>query len=180
LGSTSTASSETNAAVDQIFGYTGRALDESTGQQNNLNRWYDPKLGIWISEDPIGFDGDPTNVYRYVSNSPLLNTDPTGLIQGIFNVIDEANRRRGNGPWDDSAQHCWAACYIAARFGDFGLSALIADIAEILAPSGDWLRDIAAQHLGAALGSAMRLNNTVDACVNTGQKCDAACLTWPK
>jgi hypothetical protein len=33
--------SETNAAVDFLFGYTGRAFDESTGLQNNLNRWYD-------------------------------------------------------------------------------------------------------------------------------------------
>ena len=52
--------SETNTAVDLLFGYTGRMLDEGTGLQNNLNRWYDPKVGRWLSEDPIGFEaGDP-------------------------------------------------------------------------------------------------------------------------
>jgi hypothetical protein len=29
------------AAVDHLFGYTGRAYDEATGLQNNLHRWYD-------------------------------------------------------------------------------------------------------------------------------------------
>ncbi len=48
--------SETNAAVDCLFGFTGRPLDENTGLQNNTNRWYDPKLGRWASEDPIGFE----------------------------------------------------------------------------------------------------------------------------
>lgn len=52
--------SETNASVDHLFGYTGRAFDESTGLQNNLNRWYDATTGLWMSEDPIGFSaGDP-------------------------------------------------------------------------------------------------------------------------
>jgi hypothetical protein len=40
-------------------------------------RWYDPELGRFISEDPI-MDGP--NWYAYVNNSPLMNTDPTGLL----------------------------------------------------------------------------------------------------
>ena len=32
--------SETNAAVDLIFGYTGKQLDDATGLQHNLFRWY--------------------------------------------------------------------------------------------------------------------------------------------
>jgi RHS repeat-associated protein len=71
--------SETNAAVDQLFGFTGRALDESTGLQNNLNRWYDPLTGRWISEDPIGFAAGDMNLYRYVENSTLDFVDPEGL-----------------------------------------------------------------------------------------------------
>jgi RHS repeat-associated protein len=54
--------SETNAAIDEFFGYTGRAFDESIGLQNNFHRWYDARTGRWPNEDPIGLDGDPTNV----------------------------------------------------------------------------------------------------------------------
>jgi RHS repeat-associated protein len=71
--------SETNAAVDQLFGYTGRALDEATGLQNNLNRWYDSKTGHWLSEDPIGFLASDANLGRYVGNSPTSFVDASGL-----------------------------------------------------------------------------------------------------
>jgi len=70
---------ETNAAVDCLFGYTGRQFDEATGLQNNLNRWYDPKVGRWLREDPIGFQGRDANLYRYVGNSPTIHRDPFGV-----------------------------------------------------------------------------------------------------
>jgi len=65
--------------VDIAFEFTGRYFDEATGLQNNLNRWYDPKIGRWISEDPIGFYAGDANLYRYVGNSPVMYTDPSGL-----------------------------------------------------------------------------------------------------
>jgi len=70
---------ETNAAVDCLFGYTGRQFDEATGLQNNLNRWYDPRVGRWLSEDPIGYAGADANLYRYVRNSLTNAVDPLGL-----------------------------------------------------------------------------------------------------
>ncbi len=39
---------------------------------------YDPTVGRFITEDPIGFDGGDTNLYRYVGSSPTNATDPTG------------------------------------------------------------------------------------------------------
>jgi RHS repeat-associated protein len=64
-----------------LFMYTGRFIDQLTGLQWHLHRWYDPALGRWLSEDPIGFAGDPWNLYRYVGNSPTNGTDPSGLRQ---------------------------------------------------------------------------------------------------
>jgi len=72
--------SETASAVDQMFGYTGRALDESTGLQNNHHRWYSPDLGRWLSEDPIGFAAGDLNLSRYVGNGPTNRVDPSGLV----------------------------------------------------------------------------------------------------
>ena len=49
------------------YGYTGRERDSLTGLQYNRARFYDPQLGRFISEDPIGLDGG-INFYRYVKN----------------------------------------------------------------------------------------------------------------
>ena len=42
---------------------------------------YDPTIGRWLSEDPIGFEGGDANLYRYVGNQPTQHTDPSGLFQ---------------------------------------------------------------------------------------------------
>lgn len=39
---------------------------------------YDPLIGQWISEDPIGFGAGDSNQIRYVLNSVLALVDPTG------------------------------------------------------------------------------------------------------
>lgn len=41
-------------------------------------RVFDPRLGRWISEDPMGIAED-LNLYRYVGNQPTVFVDPGGL-----------------------------------------------------------------------------------------------------
>ncbi|MFO0181096.1 MAG: polymorphic toxin type 8 domain-containing protein, partial [bacterium] len=43
------------------------------------NRWYDPQLGKWLSEDPIGFAGGDVNLGRYVGNHATGAVDANGL-----------------------------------------------------------------------------------------------------
>jgi RHS repeat-associated protein len=64
-----------------LFYYTGQERDATTGLQLHGARWYDPATGRWLSEDPSGFDGGDPNLYRYVGNSALNFTDPTGTTQ---------------------------------------------------------------------------------------------------
>jgi len=71
--------SESNPAVGSLFLFTARPFDPDTGLQNNLNRWYDPAVGRWLSEDPIGFGGGNGNLYPYVGNEPLGKLDFVGL-----------------------------------------------------------------------------------------------------
>src|SRR5690606_13412545 len=69
--------SETAPAVDHIFGFTGREHDEETGMRYHRARYFDGHR--WISEDPIGFEAGDANLSRYVSNSPAIFVDPSGL-----------------------------------------------------------------------------------------------------
>jgi RHS repeat-associated protein len=89
--------SETNPTFDFRFGYTGRERDEETGMHYYRARYFDPAIGTFISEDPLGFAAGDANIYRYVFNSPTNFTDPTG--QNAFNdflanphVYDTLNR----------------------------------------------------------------------------------------
>jgi len=65
----------------QPFGYAGREFDSETGLLYMRARYYSPKEGRFISEDPIGFKGGP-NRFTYVSNNPVNWTDPFGLDKG--------------------------------------------------------------------------------------------------
>src|SRR2546421_62683 len=42
-------------------------------------RDYDAEMGRWTAKDPIGFDGDDTNLYGYVINDPVNFVDRDGL-----------------------------------------------------------------------------------------------------
>jgi RHS repeat-associated protein len=90
--------SETNPAVDSLFLFTARPFDEDTQLQNNLNRWYDARVGRWLSEDPVGFDGGDRNLYRYALNAPLLLLDLLGLMPGITGAC-HVSIYAGHGIW---------------------------------------------------------------------------------
>jgi len=42
-------------------------------------RYYDPNVGRFISEDPLGFDGGSVNLSIYADSNPVMNVDPDGL-----------------------------------------------------------------------------------------------------
>ncbi len=66
-------------SVQTRYGYTGRERDPDTGLIYYRSRLYDPQLGRFISEDPIGLRSGDINLYGYVKNRPLLFTDPSGM-----------------------------------------------------------------------------------------------------
>jgi RHS repeat-associated protein len=81
--------SETNAAVDHFFSFTGREFDSETGNYYYRARYYDPRTGRFLSEDPIGFASGDENLYRYVFNEPSNYADPLGYGVGFLDKVKD-------------------------------------------------------------------------------------------
>jgi len=67
------------------FLFTGREYLYTLGLYDYRHRLYHPGLGRFIQTDPVGFGGDPMNLYRYCSGNPILHGDPTGLLERDWN-----------------------------------------------------------------------------------------------
>ncbi len=70
---------QTNPAATTRYLFTGREYDEDTGYYYHRARHYDPTIGRFLTEDPIGFTAGDANLYRYVGNTPTTFRDPDGL-----------------------------------------------------------------------------------------------------
>ena len=51
------------------FLFQGQYYDRETGLAYNRFRYYSPKMGMYVSQDPIGLDGGILNLYGYVSDT---------------------------------------------------------------------------------------------------------------
>ena len=63
--------------------FPGQYYDEETGLHYNYFRYYDPRIGRYITSDPIGLDGG-LNTYLYAYANPMKFLDQRGLSGAIF------------------------------------------------------------------------------------------------
>jgi RHS repeat-associated protein len=113
--------------------FGAREFDVETGLYQQRARYYDPDVGRFISEDPIGLAGG-INPYTYVANDPVNRLDPTGMDWTCktepFTVIDDA----GN-----EVEGERTVCTNAGGDGSLeGLEELCAACADVLEALGDW------------------------------------------
>lgn len=92
---------ESISATEQVlqpFRFAGREFDSETGLYYNRARYYDPALGRFISEDPIGLEGgvDP---YAYAGNDPVNFSDPSGTDCTAAEAERLTYRRNEDGDW---------------------------------------------------------------------------------
>jgi RHS repeat-associated protein len=77
--------------VTSPYGFTGREFSNGDGNAPGPElyyyraRYYDPNVGRFLSEDPIGMVGG-INFYVYTSNDPVRMIDPLGLVQITFDT----------------------------------------------------------------------------------------------
>ena len=79
----------TRLGEQPIYGFAGgeREAEDELGLMRFGARWYAPRVGRWVSPDPLFLEdpkqvvGKPlaANLYGYVNNNPVNATDPDGL-----------------------------------------------------------------------------------------------------
>jgi len=67
--------------LEADFGFAGMLWAAEAGLNLTLHRAYDPRLGRWLSRDPLENAEleEGHNLYAYVHNNPANNIDPLGL-----------------------------------------------------------------------------------------------------
>jgi len=71
--------------------FQGREYSFATGLYNFRARWYEPRLGRWLSNDPIGISGG-LNLYAFCGNDPVNYVDPWGLAD--LNLVPPGDKER--------------------------------------------------------------------------------------
>lgn len=71
---------ETIETPKDEVGYAGHKFDTDLGLSYMQARYYDPVIGRFYSNDPVGYTGevDTFNRYSYVANNPYKYSDPNG------------------------------------------------------------------------------------------------------
>jgi RHS repeat-associated protein len=77
------------SAYAWIYLHQGSRWDSTSGLYDRRGRVYSPTLGRWLQVDPIGFAAGDRDLYRFVANSPIGDTDPSGL-DPQFNIHTQA------------------------------------------------------------------------------------------
>ena len=93
------------------FKFNGKEYDEETGNYYYSARYYDPKLSIFISVDPLADKYPGWSPYNFCMNNPIYFIDPDGRevqkppLRGTkeFNsfVKDIVNKNSSSVNWSD-------------------------------------------------------------------------------
>ena len=110
----------TSGLAPTRYTYTGREIDQDTGLMYYRARWYLPREGRFVSEDPVGFKGG-INLFAYVGNSVPNQIDPLGTLPGPIHSMSKEDREWWGYFLEDlfiKRQDCRPQGRWLSRFGD--------------------------------------------------------------
>ena len=73
------------------YKFNGKELDAETGLYYYGARYYNPRISIWLSVDPLAEKYPNFNPYAYCYQNPILFTDPDGMAPETFGVDSKGN-----------------------------------------------------------------------------------------
>jgi RHS repeat-associated protein len=84
------------------FKFNGKELDEETGLYYYGARYYDPRVSIWLSTDPLAEEFPDFGPYNYCENNPVNLTDPTGMSS------ENGDKSEGPPKWWTALKNWWS------------------------------------------------------------------------
>src|SRR5690554_6532323 len=75
---------------DNKWKFNGKELDDATGMYYYGARYYDPRISIFVSVDPLAEKYPDWTPYHYVHNNPVNMIDPTGM-EADHIIVNENN-----------------------------------------------------------------------------------------
>ena len=132
-------------------GYTGHESDPDTGLVYAQQRYYDPRIGRFLTPDPVAADADTGgnfNRYGYANNNPYRFTDPDGRFADAI---------------ADAGFAAYSLYTLIREPSWFNAAALGGDVAAVFLPGvtgvGSAVRNLAEQAAAAAPKVAARAEN---------------------
>ena len=93
------------AGISNPYAFTAREFEPLIGLYYFRARYYYPREGRFLQEDPIGLNAGDSNLYRYVFNSPMNGTDPFGndnvanfagnVLDSLVNILQVQEAEKG-------------------------------------------------------------------------------------
>ena len=112
------------------FGFNSAWRSPATGLYAMRHRWYSPRLGQFISYDPLGTI-DSYNLYAFASFDPINGWDPWGLSNCSLtgNCFFDGVAEAAQSDWDNLSQTAQTASEVvdsAGQIESFGQAAVVA------------------------------------------------------
>jgi RHS repeat-associated protein len=109
---------ETNSTVDSRYLFTGREFDEEIDLYYYRARYYNSEIGRFISIDPIGFESGTYNLYGYVGNNPISNSDSSRTTSVHLQILlSIAQPKSGKKPGKATIYHYPESADYSTAFG---------------------------------------------------------------